>query len=414
MTIQELKYLERSIKSDMMLKERVGKLKKNKDGNYKKAIIYKELGSLYGTRVYGEGSTIEECARKITERYLKISEENYSKTKPKSFAEVADEWYKIDIEASKIAQKSKENYKRNLEKYINPYFSETAIQNLKEKDYQAYINTFAGEGQRKIEQIILTLTRVIEFAYKNEYTRRHNFRIKMPDFIPIQIRDRLPDNVLSLLYRLYRQGDKQAEDYIIMLMTGMRPCEAVNVLYTDINYKKGYIDIKASKTDNGIRKIPLPNFILEIIKKRYDEVKETVENPKYLFTKINDLSKQQTVEGLTHRFNAVLRKLDILNGATVRRNQIIETTLGGVNTKDKKRSGLKYPYTTYCLRHTYATLLDKFEIKDSTIKMVMGHSLKSDITHSVYIHKEIETIKRELEPFFKDMEEKITVESNIK
>lgn len=46
--------------------------------------------------------------------------------------------------------------------------------------------------------------------------------------------------------------------------------------------------------------------------------------------------------------------------------------------------------------------------------MVMGHSLKSDITHSVYIHKEIETIKRELKPFFKDMEEKITVESNIK
>lgn len=186
-----------------------------------------------------------------------------------------------------------------------------------------------------------------------------------------------------------------------MLMTGMRPCEAVNVLYTDINYKKGYIDIKASKTDNGIRKIPLPDFILEIIKKRYDKVKETVENPKYLFTKINDLSKQQTVEGLTHRFNAVLRKLDILNGATVRRNQIIETTLGGINTKDKKRSGLKYPYTTYCLRHIYATLLDKFEIKDSTIKMVMGHSLKSDITHSVYIHKEIETIKRELEPFLR-------------
>lgn len=161
----------------------------------------------------------------------------------------------------------------------------------------------------------------------------------MPDFIPIQIRDRLPDNVLSLLYQLYRQGDKQAEDYIIMLMTGMRPCEAVNVLYTDINYKKGYIDIKASKTDNGIRKIPLPDFILEIIKKRYDKVRETVENPKYLFTKINDLSKQQTVEGLTHRFNAVLRKLDILNGATVRRNQIIETTLGGVNTNDKKEAG---------------------------------------------------------------------------
>ena len=68
--------------------------------------------------------------------------------------------------------------------------------------------------------------------------------------------------------------------------------------------------------------------------------------------------------------------------------------------KKKVRSGLKYPYTPYQFRHTYATLLDEFDIKQSIIKDLIGHSQANDLTNSTYTHRSTERRHRALKPFF--------------
>ena len=51
-----------------------------------------------------------------------------------------------------------------------------------------------------------------------------------------------------------------------MLATGIRPCELYHIRYEDIDFKKGILYIKKSKTENGIRIIPLPDYVLSLIK----------------------------------------------------------------------------------------------------------------------------------------------------
>ncbi|MDF2857954.1 MAG: hypothetical protein K0Q87_3805, partial [Neobacillus sp.] len=55
------------------------------------------------------------------------------------------------------------------------------------------------------------------------------------------------------------------------------------------------------------------------------------------------------------------------------------------------------PELTYHeLRHTYATRLNEEGIPDNTIALLMGHGKDSKMTNEVYIHQNIDHIKKTL------------------
>lgn len=294
-------------------------------------------------------------------------EEANSEIKPRTFAEVAREWYSTEIARSGINNTSKKDYERCVEKEIIPHLGKATIDSLKERHYNDFMNRYQGQGEAKLKLIRLTLKRILKFASKNDYIKKDNYDIKLPECEKIKKRDALPEQILELLTELYRTKDIQAEDFIILLMTGMRVKEATKLKYSDIDFEKRSIQIRKSKTENGIREIPIADFIVEILKRRVKEAQENNYKTEYVFRQKLNPEKALTVQGFEENFNRCLRKMDILNVAKIYRSHVVESTLSGEErkpsgVKQKVRSGLKYPYTPYQFRHTYATLLDEFDI----------------------------------------------------
>ncbi len=153
---------------------------------------------------------------------------------------------------------------------------------------------------------------------------------------------------------------------LIGIYTGFRPQELCLVETKNVNMIKGYI-IGGMKTKNGInRKVPIHSEIYDLVKQRYDRANEL--ESEYLFYK-HDIIKP---EGMTyscyrHRFNEIMKLLE-LDG-----------------------------FSPHCTRHTFATLCEEFGLRYRAIKLIMGHSLKMDVTNDVYIHTDFNYLKDEIE-----------------
>ena len=153
---------------------------------------------------------------------------------------------------------------------------------------------------------------------------------------------------------------------LVGIYTGFRPQELCLIETKNVNITEGYI-IGGMKTKNGInRQVPIHSEIYDLIKKRYDRANEL--ESKYLFYKHDAIDS----EGLTyscyrHRFNEVMKLLE-LEG-----------------------------FSPHCTRHTFATLSEEFGLRYRAIKLIMGHSLKLDVTNDVYIHTDYNYLKQEIE-----------------
>ena len=58
---------------------------------------------------------------------------------------------------------------------------------------------------------------------------------------------------------------------------------------------------------------------------------------------------------------------------------------------------LKMKHTPHDTRHTFATKCDEVHMSDSTLKILMGHSLAGDVTNDVYVHKTVDRLLEEVE-----------------
>jgi len=95
---------------------------------------------------------------------------------------------------------------------------------------------------------------------------------------------------LEVLMRRNTAKDSDIVDYMKMgIYTGMRISEIVELEKDNIDFNKNIINITKSKTESGIRIIPIHKNILEIIKERYKN------NDKFLFSNdgnVNQKTKQ--------------------------------------------------------------------------------------------------------------------------
>ena len=80
--------------------------------------------------------------------------------------------------------------------------------------------------------------------------------------------------------------------------------------------------------------------------------------------------------------------MDIINGAVIFRNEIIESSLSNKENLD-----------AYNLRRTNCTMLNNCGIGEYFKKRLMGHTLKDSITDSVYTHSTEEEIIKASAPF---------------
>lgn len=381
--------IQRKLYEEQILRElEAGIINKNKDGKIKKSVLLmRDIVNGHTRRIQAEGKTPEDCAKKLAKKYRETIEGAKGKSKPKSFGEVANEWFEVEIVSSGISESNKKNYNTLLNLHIIPALKNQDITQLKKKDFQIFLNKFAGQGESNVKKLRMTLIRIIDYAMENEYMPEIRIKLNLPKVKPIEKRETLTDDQLKLLVKAQKEYPP-AWVFLAMVATGLRPCEIYHIKYTDIDFEKKLISVKISKTDNGIRVVPLPQYVVDLILEDKRRLNEKGIRPEYVFHQSTNPLSPHTATTLNMNWNTTLNTIDKINGAKLYRNKIVEST---IPNRDK--------LTPYNLRHTYCTMLNDCGIGDYFKKRLMGHTLKDSITDSVYTHSSEEKIIQAAKPF---------------
>jgi len=150
---------------------------------------------------------------------------------------------------------------------------------------------------------------------------------------------------------------KWLDSILFMLYTGFRVSEMLEL--TTINIDLENLTMSGGKkTTAGKRTIPIHSKLIDIIKNRYDK------NSEYLFRSLKG-TKMTTDSYRVSFYNPIMQQLNLLGSGC------------------------------HDLRHTFCSKLDSYNINQSTLKRLMGHSTK-DVT-DIYTHKTIEDLREAIE-----------------
>ena len=145
-----------------------------------------------------------------------------------------------------------------------------------------------------------------------------------------------------------------ADCVLILIYTGMRIGELLELTKDNVHLRQKYIKITKSKTRAGLRIIPLHERIVPLIRKR-------MEQPgRWLIC---------NADGQAYNYSTFC-------------------TLW-----DKVMRAINARHTTHDCRHTTATLLDNAEANDTAKRRILGHAI-SDVTDGVYTHKDIRQLRK--------------------
>lgn len=149
-----------------------------------------------------------------------------------------------------------------------------------------------------------------------------------------------------------------ADTVLILLYTGMRVGEMLCLLKSDINQRQQLIRITRSKTEAGIRTIPIHHRIQTIIAKR-------LQSPEpYLIT--DSSGKPYSYSRYCDLWRKVMQAINATG------------------------------HTTHDCRHTVATLLDNAGANKTAKRRILGHA-GGDVTERVYTHKGLRQLRRCIE-----------------
>lgn len=215
-----------------------------------------------------------------------------------------------------------ESTQNNAKIVMAGVFSYCMENDLIDKDYSKFVKTKPPKGKTEIH-----------FPYEAKEIKLlwDNLDLAVPiRYSAKDIRNEFPvDTILMMIY------------------TGVRPSELLNMKKGNINLKERYM-IGGLKTEAGKeRVIPIHEKIYPLIKARYDAAGE------WLIPYKGDKPAALT-QYRNFLFNPIMEKLQL-------------------------------SHLPHDGRHTFATFADNYDLKEYIVKLIMGHKI-DDITKGVYTH----------------------------
>lgn len=121
------------------------------------------------------------------------------------------------------------------------------------------------------------------------------------------------------------------------------------------------------KTVNGTnRMVPIHPRIRELVVGRYQQAAELYHSDFLFNLPTGSTSKPFTYDTYKTRFQNVMEVLNLTG------------------------------YTPHCTRHTFATQAEVCGLREMAIKLILGHSLKADVTDYHYKHTDVEYLYQEI------------------
>lgn len=274
-----------------------------------------------------------------------------------TLAELYHRWlpaHIADTDPSASALASYTNSFRHLE-----ILQHEPFQNLKYMDYQRVIDGMRKSGLsysscKKVRSLISLLEK---YASKIELTNKSYAPLlsigKNKAIHPHKPFSRQKIN------KLWQHVDELGVDTVLILLyTGMRVGEMLTLQKSDVNMRQRYIRITKSKTEAGIRIIPIHHRIMPLIEPRMKSLGSS-------------LITDKNGHGYSYSQYCVLWR------------QVMHII---------KADG----HTTHDCRHTVATLLDNAGANETAKRRILGHA-GGDVTERVYTHKGIRQLRKCIE-----------------
>lgn len=208
----------------------------------------------------------------------------------------------------------------------------------------------------------IALNLIIEYAVKNDFITDNKVRfIEVGKKETVIQRRIFTDWEISVLWNNlgdYKTFKKYVYAILILIYTGLRIGELLNLKTEDIDLKNEYLKVQESKTDAGKRTIPISKKILPLIKQYYNV------NNKYFITSMNN--GQLSYPAFRKSFMKIIKDLGLGE------------------------------HTVHDTRHTFATLLNNADANKTSITKLIGH-VDFNLTENVYTHKDLEELRKAID-----------------
>lgn len=270
-----------------------------------------------------------------------------------TFQEVFEKWSK-----SKFPTISDSNVKGYNASYklcgtiYNKVFKE-----IKLADLQYVIDT-CNKNYPTLRKLKVLFGQLYEYALKNDVCNKN-----YAEFVDIvKYKDRNPnkrDKNKFDRYELERIWEQQEDKYyqivLMLIYSGVRISEMLDLLKSDVHLEEQFFDVIDSKTENGIRKVPIADKVLPFFKAWYNDT-----DSKYLL---------HTESGEHFKYRNYYDSYFV---------PLMEN--------------LGFDKTTHCCRHTCISMLAEANVSQTIIKKIVGHSGAMTLTEKVYTHLDVKEL----------------------
>ena len=324
-------------------------LTRRKDGRFLKT------KTINGKKIffYSSEPTEKRAEKDITKQMIEYAAKE---SIGKKLLKVCDEWEEHHYK--NVKAQTEERYKSYVKRFNN-FFEDEYIKKIEAADIERFLQSMVFEqlSTKTIRDQFSIVKQIMRYSVIKKYiTTDPTQYITPPKGKPKVVREALTEeDVKKIKSDRFSDFGKIA---FFLLYTGLRKGELLALTYGDIDYNNSTIHITKSveyignkpnlsttKTQAGVRTVPLPDIIKPIVK-------------------IGKHKKPDII------FNE--------NGGYMHKSYFREHWV-----KHCEKIGINV--TPHQLRHTYATMLYEWNISEKDAQTIMGHSDIS-ITHNIYTH----------------------------
>ena len=270
-----------------------------------------------------------------------------------TFQEVYERWSKEKFPT--ISHSNVKGYEASYK--VCGSLNNKVFRDMKLVDLQTVVDT-CGKNYPTLKKLKSLFSQLYEYAMKNDICSKD-----YSEFVDIvKYKDKNPDKrdhnkfTKEEIERLWTLAEDPHYQIVLMLIyNGCRISEFLDLKKEDVHLDEQYFDVIASKTENGLRKVPIADKLLPFYKAWFEG---------------------SACEYLLHTPDQ--KHFDYRNYFDSYFTPLMEQ--------------LGFDHTPHDTRHTCISLLTEADVNPTTIKKIVGHSGAMTLTERVYTHLDIQIL----------------------
>lgn len=308
--------------------------------------------------IIGYASSREEGLQMLA----KYHEKPYDLTKGNyTFREVYESWSEEKYENASSSTIAGYRAAYNACSLIYEY----TFRDIKTQDMQHVIDT-CGKNAPTLKNIKILFNQLYKYAMKHDLCSKDYSKYvditKHKDKNPNKLdRDIFTKENIDAFWQ--SSHDPYYQMLLILVYTGVRIQELLSLKKENVHLDEQYFDIVASKTESGIRKVPIASRILPFFKQWYAS-----SNSEYIF---------HTSEGKPFKYRNYY-------------DSYFQPIMEQFNLTQ----------TPHCCRHTFVSLLAEAQVSQTYNKLIVGHKGAMSINERVYTHIDMKELIKTVDSIY--------------